>query len=115
MKQGEIWQIDLSPTVGAEIRKTRPAVIISDDAIGILPLWVIVPITEWKPHFEGAVWMVRIEPDKRNNLKKSSAIIDAFQIRSVSTKRFVGRIGAVSEGVLEEIKTAVKAVIDAAE
>jgi mRNA interferase MazF len=114
MKQGEIWQIDLSPTVGAGIRKTRPAVIISDDAIGLLPLRVIVPITEWKPHFEGAVWMVRIGPDKRNNLKKTSAI-DAFQIGSVSTKRLVGRVGAVSEGVLEEIKAAVKAVIDAAE
>ncbi len=35
MKQGEIWEINLSPTVGAEIKKKRPAVIINDDAIGI--------------------------------------------------------------------------------
>ncbi len=46
MKQGEIWEINLSPTVGAEIKKKRPAVIINDDAIGILPLKVIVPITK---------------------------------------------------------------------
>ena len=51
MKQGQIWQINLSPTVGAEIKKKRPAVIINDDAIGILPLKVIVPITEWKDRF----------------------------------------------------------------
>ena len=48
MRQGQIWEINLSPTVGAEIKKKRPAVIISDDAIEVLPLRVIVPITEWK-------------------------------------------------------------------
>jgi hypothetical protein len=31
MKQGEIWQIDLDPAIGAEIKKARPALIISDD------------------------------------------------------------------------------------
>jgi len=48
----------LNPTVGAEIKKKRPAVIINDDEIGILPLKVIVPITEWKDRFQGAIWMV---------------------------------------------------------
>ncbi|MCK4543190.1 MAG: type II toxin-antitoxin system PemK/MazF family toxin, partial [Spirochaetales bacterium] len=74
MRQGEIWEINLSPTIGAEIKKKRPAVIINDDAIGILPLKVIVPVTEWKDRFQGAVWMVKIEPNSENNLKKPSAI-----------------------------------------
>ncbi len=112
MKHGEIWEINLSPTLGAEIKKKRPAVIVSDDAIGVLPLKVIVPITEWQEHFQGAIWLVRIEPDDRNGLAKRSAI-DTFQIRSVSTTRFVQKIGMVSESILEEIKTAVRAVIDA--
>ena len=112
MKQGQIWEINLSPTVGAEIKKKRPAVIINDNAIGILPLKVIVPITEWKDPFQGAIWLVRIEPDNENKLIKPSAI-DTFQIRSVSTKRFLRKIGSVSSNVLGEIKTAIKAVIDA--
>ena len=37
MKQGEVWLINLDPTVGSEIKKTRPAVIVSDDALGKLP------------------------------------------------------------------------------
>ena len=111
MRQGEIWEINLSPTVGAEIKKKRPAVIINDDAIGILPLKVIVPITEWKDRFEGAIWLVRIEPDSENKLMKTSAI-DTFQIRSVSTKRFLRKTGSVSSDVLNEIKAAIKAVID---
>jgi len=112
MKQGQIWEINLSPTVGAEIKKKRPAVIISDDAIGLLPLRVIVPLTEWKNNFYDAIWMVKIDPNALNNLKKTSAI-DCFQIRSISTKRFLTKIGDVSPKTLNEIKTAVKSVIDA--
>jgi mRNA interferase MazF len=37
MNQGEIWVVDLEPTVGAEINKTRPAFIINDNRVGKLP------------------------------------------------------------------------------
>lgn len=112
MRRSEIWDVNLTPSVGAEIKKKRPAVIINDDAIGILPLRVIVPITEWKDKFYGAVWMVKIEPNSDNRLKKPSAI-DCFQIRSVSTKRLLRKVGTISANTLNEIKIAVKAVIDA--
>ena len=111
MKQGEIWEINLSPTVGAEIKKKRPAVIVSDDAIGVLPLKIIAPITGWKDRFQGAVWLVKLEPDRENRLEKLSAI-DTFQIRSVSTKRFLKKTGTVSSDVLELVKKAIQAVID---
>ena len=48
MKQGEIWLINLDPTIGTEIKKTRPAIIVNDNALGRLPLKIIVPITDWK-------------------------------------------------------------------
>lgn len=112
MRQGEIWEINLNPTIGAEIKKERPAVIINDDAIGILPLRVIVPITEWKEKFNDAIWLVKVDPDKENKLKKSSAI-DTFQIRSVSTRRLLKKIGSISPSTLEKVKSSVKAVIDA--
>lgn len=112
MNQAEIWIIDLRPTVGAEMRKIRPAVIVNDDAIGILPLRVVVPVTGWRDAFQGAPWMVKLTPNETNNLEKVSAV-DCFQIRSVSTGRFIRRTGAVSTADLEKIKTAVKAVLDA--
>ncbi|GMO63184.1 MAG: hypothetical protein Ta2A_10170 [Treponemataceae bacterium] len=46
MRQGEIWLINLDPTIGAEMKKTRPALIISDDSFGKLPLKIIIPITD---------------------------------------------------------------------
>ena len=66
MQRGEIWLINLDRTVGAEIKETRPAVIVNDDAIGILPLKVIVLIADWKDHYVVAAWMVRLEPDDEN-------------------------------------------------
>jgi mRNA interferase MazF len=51
MLRGEIWLVNLNPTVDREISKTRPVVIVNDDAINILPLKVIVPVTDWKDRY----------------------------------------------------------------
>ena len=77
MRRGEVWLINLDPTVGSEIKKTHPAVIVNDDAIGILPLRVIVPITAWQERYAVAPWMVRPDPDPEKGLDKPSAA-DAF-------------------------------------
>jgi mRNA interferase MazF len=113
MLKGEIWLINLDPTVGAEIRKMRPAVVVSEDAIGILPLRIIVPLTDWKERYAVAPWMVAIIPDAKNGLTKPSAA-DAFQIRSVSQERFVQRIGALNKEQIVQILKAIQIVIGAA-
>jgi mRNA interferase MazF len=110
MRRGEVWLINLDPTVGAEIKKTRPAVIVNDDAIGILPLKVIVPITEWKDRYAVAPWLVRLEPDAENGLDKPSAA-DAFQVRSVAQERFVRRLGKLSDTAMQEITKALAVVL----
>lgn len=72
MNRGEVWLINLSPTVGAEISKSRPAIIVNDDAIGVLPLRVIVPITEWKDRFSIAPFkfVQSQKKDSPNSLEK---------------------------------------------
>lgn len=110
MNQGEIWLINLDPTTGAEIRKTRPAIIVNDDSLGKLPLRVIVPLTEWKERYSIAPWIVRIEATADNNLEKTSGA-DCFQIRSISEQRFSRQIGKVSEPSMDEIRTALSRVL----
>jgi mRNA interferase MazF len=92
MNQGEVWLINLDPTIGSEIKKIRPAIIVIDNAIGRLPLKIIVPITDWRDKYEIAPWMIKIIPDKSNGLKKISSA-DCFQVRSVSQERFVKKLG----------------------
>jgi mRNA interferase MazF len=113
MHKGEIWLVNLDPALGAEIQKKRPAVIVSDDAIGVLPLRVVVPLTEWKDRYAIAAWMVRLEPDTENGLEKPSAA-DAFQLRSVSTQRLIRQVGSVSVDALAEIIQAIQIVIGGA-
>jgi mRNA interferase MazF len=110
MKRGEIWRINLDPSVGAEIRKSRPALVVSIDAIGALPLRVIVPITGWKTQFAQAAWLIRLDPDSGNNLEKVSAA-DAFQLRSVSENRFLERLGHVSPADMARVEDAVRIVL----
>ncbi len=110
MKRGEIWLINLDPTIGSEIRKTRPAVIVNDDSIGLLPLKVIVPLTDWKDRYKVATWMVRVEPTAGNGLTKVSAA-DAFQVRSVSQQRFVKKMGSIEADKLTKVGHALAAVL----
>ena len=99
-----------TPTVGAEIKKSRPAIIVNDDAVGILPLKVIVPVTEWKEQYAAAPWLVRLLPDSENGLQKLSAA-DAFQVRSVSEQRFVRRLGKLSDATLKAVTEALAVVL----
>ena len=109
MLRGEFWLVNLDPTLGTEI-KTHPAVIVNDDAVGILPLKVIVPITEWRDRYGVAPWMVRLEPSPENGLDKPSAA-DAFQVRSVAQQRFVRRMGKLSEPTMQELIRALAVVL----
>lgn len=111
MQRGEIWLVELDPTVGSEIQKTRPAVIISSNAIAKLPLRVVVPVTEWKPRHDRSPWAVVVDADATNGLIKKSAA-DATHVRSVSAQRFVKRLGVLREPALSAVAAAVAVCID---
>ncbi|MGK7901445.1 MAG: type II toxin-antitoxin system PemK/MazF family toxin [Hormoscilla sp.] len=111
MRRGEVWLVTLDPTVGSEMGKTRPAVIVSKDAVGILPLKIIVPMTEWQEYFAELEWMVRVEPSRSNGLNKLSAA-DAFQLNSVSTERLIRQLGTVDETEMQAITLALALVME---
>jgi mRNA interferase MazF len=110
MHRGQVWLYSADPTVGDEIGKIRPAVIVSNDEMGILRLKVVVPITGWQEMFENVPWMVQITPTKGNGLSKRSSA-DTFQVRSVSQKRLVKQIGTLSEETMELIARALAVVL----
>jgi mRNA interferase MazF len=108
INQLEIWEIDFAPNIGTEIGKKRPAIVVSSDLIGKLPLKTVVPITGYAKSYEHYPWMVKIVPDALNGLSKESAV-DCFQIRNFSTKRFVKKLGKVDTKLFGTIqKTIIK-------
>ncbi len=111
MKRGEIWLVNLDPTIGAEIRKIRPAIILNNDELGVLPIKVVIPITEWKEKFKVAPWMVQILPNIKNGLTKISSA-DCLQIRGIAKERFINKIGIVEVNILNNIELAVYLILD---
>src|SRR5438128_12009883 len=93
-QRGEIWSVRFDPSVGAEIRKLRPAVVLNLDSIGRLPLRIVVPLTYWQPTFAALPWFVPIPASSATVLAKDSGA-HAFQVKSVSDTRFVRRIGSI--------------------
>lgn len=111
ISRGEVWLVNLDPTVGAEIRKSRPVVVINSDAVGTLPIRLVAPLTEWKDAFVGKAWLVKVEPDSTNGLTKTSAA-DTLQLRGVDTARFLEKRGSVSAETMGAIITAIAVVIE---
>ncbi|HRX15439.1 MAG TPA: type II toxin-antitoxin system PemK/MazF family toxin [Spirochaetota bacterium] len=102
-QKGEIWLVNFDPTVGSEVSKKRPAIVMSSNVIGILPLRIIVPVTSWQEKFANNPWLIKIEKNLTNNLNNDSTA-DAFQVKSISNERFIKKIGSISDSLVNEIK-----------
>jgi mRNA interferase MazF len=102
IQRGDIWNVNFDPPVGAEIRKIRPAVVMSVAGAGRLPLHIIVPITTGDPRFHQYFWMIAIPVSTTNGLDHDS-FADAFQVKSVSVNRFVSKRGILTRSQLDEI------------
>ncbi len=105
-KRGEIWLVEFDPTRGAEICKTRPALVINTPDVGRLPLRIVVPITDWKGFYVNAKWLVHLLPDSANGLSKELGA-DAFQVKSLSEERFSRLLGSVTDVQLRQVIQAV--------
>jgi mRNA interferase MazF len=111
-RRGEVWLVNFDPTIGTEIRKIRPAVVISSNNIGILPIKLVAPITDWKDWYVGNLWHIKLNPNADNGLSKDSSV-DTLQLRGVDTQRFIRKLGSLSPDELNSIVIAIVTVIEA--
>jgi mRNA interferase MazF len=109
--RGEVWRVEFDPVKGDEIRKSRPAIVISSDAFKPLKTKLVVPLTTWQDRFAVSQWMVKIIADSNNGLDHDSAA-DALQIRCVSYERFTTKLGVVPAPILDEITAAIAIAIE---
>lgn len=87
VKRGEVYWVNLDPTIGTEIRKTRPALVVSpDDMNAALPRVIIAPLTS-----KGQPLGCR--PKVRFAHKTALILLD--QIRSVDKRRLTGKMGEI--------------------
>lgn len=111
-QRGEVWLVNFDPTIGSEIKKIRPAAVISSNAVGKLPIKLVAPITDWKLSFSENIWHIKIEPNITNGLNKISAI-DALQLRGVDYQRFIRKLGYLDNNTMSLILTSIVSIIEA--
>lgn len=105
MKRGEVWWVNFDPSVGGEIRKKRPAVIISNNAANqFLNRVQVVPLTSSVDKLYPCESYVTIRG------KKAKAMAD--QLTTVSKKRLINQAGTVSKTELEGLKRAITIQLD---
>jgi mRNA interferase MazF len=107
IKRGEIYLVAFDPTIGHEIQKTRPALVIQND-IGnrYSPLTIVAAITS---KVSGAAYPVEvaIAPSRSNGLTLPSSI-HLDQIRTVDRQRLIRRLGVADPQTLSEVDRAIK-------
>jgi mRNA-degrading endonuclease toxin of MazEF toxin-antitoxin module len=79
-KRCEIWLVNLDPTRGQEIQKTRPIVIISSDLFEPIPLRIAIPIASWQDKFSDRPFMVRIDAKFSGQLSEQYVTTFATQL-----------------------------------
>ncbi len=97
--QGEVWWVRLDPTVGSEVAKTRPALVVSIEEINRAParLCIVAPITT-TPRASA----VRIELAHARGATRVG-YVEPYQIRVVSHDRLASRIGTADTTVRSDV------------
>ena len=105
VERGDIVLVELDPTKGSEIQKTRPTVVVSNNLVNeFTKLVTVIPVTSQKVE---NVRSFEVLLDEASGLvKKSKAII--LQVRTIDKTRLQKKLGKVSKKNLKEIENALK-------
>jgi mRNA interferase MazF len=106
--RGEVWLVSLDPTLGHEIQKTRPAIVVSNDTYNRLN-WVVI-VVPVSSHDRAEYDQVLLEPPEGGLSSRCVTLPD--QIRAIDRRRLAKRLGRLSSSSLEKLDQTLKIALD---
>ena len=105
-KRGEIYLVNFDPTVGAEIQKTRPALIVQNDiANRHSPITIVAAITS---QFDEPLYPTEVLIRSPEGGLTVDSVVLLNQVRSVDKRRLVRRLGALPPTTMERVTRALQ-------
>lgn len=103
IKQYDIFQINLDPAIGHEMKKTRPCLVVSpDDMNDSLETVIIAPLTTKKHAYPTRV---------KTTLNKKEGWIVLDQIKTLDKKRFIKKLGHLNDSAIGNVKSIIKEML----
>jgi mRNA interferase MazF len=103
-KRGEVYLVNFDPTVGAEIRKTRPALVLQNDVANrYSPITIVAAVTS---HFEEPLYPTEVLLAGGEGGMSVASVVLLNQIRSIDKGRLIKHLGALRPSTMEKIDRA---------
>ena len=106
LKRGEIWFVSFDPSLGAEIQKTRPALILQNDTANRhSPITIVAAITS---QFDEELYPTEVLIRAGEGGLQSNSVVLLNQIRSIDKQRLVRRLGTVARATMARVDRAIQ-------
>lgn len=105
-KRGEVFLVNFDPTVGTEIKKTRPALILQNDVSNeYSPITIVAAITS---RFDDSLYPteVLVRPPEGGMTKDSVVLLN--QIRSIDRQRLIKKLGTLKQSTMKKVDAALQ-------
>ncbi|MBD1845403.1 type II toxin-antitoxin system PemK/MazF family toxin [Cyanobacteria bacterium FACHB-63] len=108
---GSLWLVRFDPAIGSEIRKTRPAVIISATAFNQRSKVTVLPITSATPSSKMLPVLVAIAPSEVNGLDVESYVV-CIALMTFDKQRLLKRLGKLEPEQIQQIQQVITTYLD---
>ncbi len=104
--RGEIYLVNFDPTTGAEIKKTRPALVIQNDISNEhSPITIVAAITS---KYDEKLYPTEVFIAKNEAGLTQDSVVLLNQIRSIDRQRLVKKLGKITESTLKKVDSSIK-------
>lgn len=105
-KRAEVWVVNFEPTIGSEIKKTRPALILQNNiANRYSPVTIVAAITSYK---SGGLYPTEVLINAGEGGLENNSLVLTSQIRTIDKRRLIKRLGTINPGTMKQVEQALE-------